>query len=50
MNENNSTYRTIVVKLNFFVRFLGELKIPKRHFETNWPLAKISEKGIATPK
>ena len=24
-------------KLNFFVRFLGELKIPKRHFEINWP-------------
>ena len=22
----------------FFVRFLGELKIPKRHFEINWPL------------
>ena len=44
MNKNNSTFGTIVV------RFLGELKIPKRHFETNWPLAKISEKGIATPK
>ena len=22
-----------------FVRFLGELKTPKRHFEINWPLA-----------
>ena len=21
-----------------FVRFLGELKTPKRHFEINWPL------------
>ena len=21
-----------------FVRFLGELKMPKRHFEINWPL------------
>ena len=21
-----------------FVRFLGELKVPKRHFEINWPL------------
>ena len=38
-NENNSTWGTIVVKLNFFVRwFLGELKIPKRHFEINWLL------------
>ena len=31
---------TIVVKSNFFFRFLGELKIPKRHFEINWPLVK----------
>ena len=38
-NKNNLTWGTIVVKLNFFVRFLGELKIPKRHFEINWPLA-----------
>ena len=38
-NENNSTWGTIVVKANFFVRFLGELKIPKRYFEINWPLA-----------
>ena len=37
-NENNSTRGTIVVKSNFFVRFFGELKIPKRHFEINWPL------------
>ena len=37
-NENNSTWGTIVVKSTFFVRFLGELKIPKRHFEINWPL------------
>ena len=27
MNENNSTWGTIVVKLIFFVHFLGELKI-----------------------
>ena len=27
-------------KLNFFVCLLGELKIPKRHFEINWPLKK----------
>ena len=38
-NENNPTWGTIVVKSNFFVCFLGELKIPKRHFEINWPLA-----------
>ena len=37
-NENNSTWGTIVVKLNFLVRFLGEMKLPKRHFEINWPL------------
>ena len=30
--------RLEVVKSNFFVRFLGELKIPKKHFEINWPL------------
>ena len=38
MNENDSTWGTIVVKSNFFVRFLGDLKIPKRYFEINWPL------------
>ena len=38
-NEINSTWGTIVVKSNFFVHSLGELKIPKRHFEINWPLA-----------
>ena len=27
-----------VVKLNFIIQFLGQLKIPKRHFEINWPL------------
>ena len=41
---NNSKYfhremgLYIVVKLNFFVYFLGELKVSKRHFEINWPL------------
>ena len=40
-NENNSTWGTIVVKLIFFCSFLGELKIPKRHFEINWPLGSI---------
>ena len=38
-NKNNSTWGTIVVK-SFFYHFLGELKIPKIHFEINWPLKK----------
>ena len=37
-NENNSTWGTIVIRSNFFVRFVEELKIPKRYFEINWPL------------
>ena len=37
-NKNNLTWGTIVVKSNFFVCFLGELKIQKRHLEINWPL------------
>ena len=37
-SENNSTGGTIVGKSNFFVHFLGELKIPKRHFKIYWPL------------
>ena len=48
MNENNSTWGTLVVKSNFFVRFFGELKVPKGHFEINWPLvfsfSKMSDK------
>ena len=36
--QNNLTWGTVVVKLNFFVRFLGELKVLKRHFEISWPL------------
>ena len=31
MNENNLTCSTVVVKSNFFVRLLGELKITKRN-------------------
>ena len=27
-----------LVKSDYFVHFLGELKIPKRHLEINWPL------------
>jgi hypothetical protein len=36
--ENKSTCGIIVVKLNFFVHFLGELRIPKSPFEINSPL------------
>ena len=32
------SYHRLVVKSNFFVHFLGELKIPKRHLEIKWPL------------
>ena len=38
MNENKSTWGIIVLKSIFFVRILGELKIPKSPFEINWPL------------
>ena len=37
-NENNLTWGIIVVKSNFFVRFLEEFKTQIRHFEINWPL------------
>ena len=42
-NKNNSTWGTIVVKSNFFIHFLGVLKIPRRHFEINWPLTSITK-------
>jgi hypothetical protein len=39
-NENNSTWGTISSrKVKLFVHFWGELKIPKRPFEINWPLS-----------
>ena len=37
-NENKSTWGIIVVKSNFFVRFLEELRTPESPFEINWPL------------
>ena len=37
-NENKSTWGTIVVKSNLFVRFLEEIDDLKKHFEINWPL------------
>ena len=30
-------------KLNFFVRFLGVLKKPRRNFEVNWPSTSITK-------
>ena len=39
-NENKSTWGILVVKLNFFVPFLEELRIPKSPFEIHWLLAK----------
>ena len=39
-NKNNSTWGTIVVRSNFLVHSLEELKIPKRYFKINCPLAK----------
>ena len=41
MKENNSTSGTIVVKSNFYIRFLGELNVQKRHFEMNGPLGRL---------
>ena len=38
MNENKWTWGVIVVKLNFFIHFLEELRIAKSPFEINWPL------------
>ena len=35
----------MVIKSNFFIRFLGELKITKRLFEINWHLAMERSKG-----
>ena len=43
MKQNKSTW---VVKLNFFVRFLEELRILKSPFEINWPLVHIIFSGF----
>ena len=40
-SEKQTKTNNIEVKSNFFVRFLGELRIPKRPFEINWPLAGV---------
>ena len=44
--QNYSIWGTIALKSNFFVRFLGEFKIPKKHFEIIWPLVAILQKTI----
>ena len=36
------------VKLNFLIRFLEELRIPKSPFEINWPLFSHSEDFVST--
>ena len=42
MNEKIRIYYYGTSSQIVFVRFLGELKTPKRHFEINWPL--VTEK------
>ena len=37
-NEKVRLYYYVTSSRIVFVRFLGELKTPKRHFEINWPL------------
>ena len=37
-NEKNQLYCYGTSSQIVFVRVLGELKAPKRHFEINWPL------------
>ena len=37
-NENKSIWGIIVVKSNFFVRFLEEIEDIKTPFKINWPL------------
>ena len=39
----NSTLLLWSLKSNCLVRFLRELKIPKIHFENNWPLVKVAK-------
>ena len=38
MNKKQFDFRYDRSKVFFFIRFLGELKTPQRHFEINWPL------------
>ena len=40
-NENKSTWGTIVVKLNYHVRFLEEIEDTKNPIEIIWPLIKV---------
>ena len=45
-NKNKLNWGIIVVKLNFFVCFLEELRIPKSPFEINWPLVQSFHNGV----
>ena len=47
MNEKIRLYYYGTSSWIVFVRFLGELKTPKRHFEINWPLLNESISGSA---
>ena len=47
-NENNLTWGTSLVKLIFFVHFLGELNRPKRYFKINWHLGWNKKKCLMT--
>ena len=42
-DKNKSTWGIIVVKSNFIVGFLEELRIPTRPFEINWLLPRKAE-------
>ena len=46
MNEKIQLYYYGTSSRIVFVRFLGELKTPKRHFEINWPVVTSLEKYI----
>ena len=48
-NENKSTWGIIVLKSNFFVHFLEELRIPRSPFEINWPLASLTYSTSSIP-
>ena len=47
--KNKQKQGTIVVKSIFSVHFLGDLIVPKRHFQINWPLvAKTTHSMLRT--
>ena len=49
MNKNKSTWGIIFSsKVEFFVWYLGELRITKSIFEVNWPLVARNKKNFST--